>query len=259
MSLYRSRTFRRNPTVEQEIKIIDNPLEGEKVKLVRSKSELVQKKSDKRERVTKDKRLIEDDYQAPLTASHLKPHSKWLIVRHNLHHIRCMGGSAKDDKLPDLYNGFQMKRELTRAQEAIKNVDNDKNFAPVKRFGLAADKDNVVKFYNTAHVTDHDALVYDKLGGEPLSLQNLLYYFSKQDIKYGTIYWEFLNEVNRVLNMNRKRMARVARLRKLALTLSVILYSILGIMLLALIFGVITTATKFNDPEVQIDFIKFED
>ncbi|CAF0887082.1 unnamed protein product [Didymodactylos carnosus] len=237
------RAIRRLPTVEQEIKIIDNPLDEEKVKLIQTKNE---KQEIQKQETSNDK----DDYQAPLTSSKLNPNSKWLVVRHNIHRIRRIGAPV-DDKLPDIYHGFQMKRELTRAQEAIKNIDSDKNFEPVKRFDLPVDQDKI-KTYDTSHVTEQDALVYDKLGGEPLSLQNLLYYFSKQDIQYGTIYWEFLNEVNRVLNMNRKRSARVARLRKLALTLAVILYSIIGIMFLALLFSFISTATKFNDPEVRI-------
>jgi hypothetical protein len=51
--------------------------------------------------------------------------------------------------------------------------------------------------------------------------------------------------------MKRKRTVLVQRLRKLALTLAVILYSIIGFMLFLLIISVISTATKMNDPEVK--------
>ena len=55
----------------------------------------------------------------------LRPNSRWLIVRRNLHRIRFMGHNARarDSTLPDFYIGLQMKRELKRAQEEIKNID----------------------------------------------------------------------------------------------------------------------------------------
>ena len=196
-------------------------------------------------------RLIRDDYEAPSSANSLRPNSRWLIVRRNLHRIRFMGYSegGQTDKLPDLYLGFQMKRELKRAQDEIKNIDREKNFHVVKRFALAVDNKRT-KIYNTSHVKPEDALIYDRLGEEPLALQNLLYYFSQQEVPHGTIFWDFLNEVNHVLNLRRKRTVLVKRLRKLALTLAIVVYCIIGFMFLLLIISVITTATKMNDSEV---------
>ena len=200
----------------------------------------------------RQKRLADDDYEAPPTAQSLRLNSHWLIVRRNLHRIRFMGYNerGRDSTMPDLYIGFQMKRELKRAQEEIKNIDKEENFHAIKNFALAVDSRRI-KNYDTSHVKAEDALIYDRLGEEPLALQNLLYYFSKQDVSHGTLFWDFLNEVNRVLNMKRKRTVLVQRLRRLALILAVVLYSIIGIMLILLIISVITTATKMNDPEVQ--------
>lgn len=196
--------------------------------------------------------LISDDYQAPITAFHLRPNSRWLIVRRNLHRIRFMGYNerGRDSAVPNLYLGFQMKRELKRAQEEIKNIDKEEHFHAIKQFALAIDSKRI-KTYDTSHVKPNDALVYDRLGEEPLALQNLLYYFSKQDVGHGTLFWDFLNEVNRVLHMKRKRTVRVQRLRRLALTLALIFYVLIGFMLLALIISVATTAAKLNDPEME--------
>jgi hypothetical protein len=192
------------------------------------------------------------DYQAPLTAHSLRPNSKWLIVRRNIHRIRFIGFSdtGKEHRLPDFYLGLQMTRELKRAQEEIKNVDKEQDFRIIKEFSLSNDSGRKQKF-DTSHVKPDDALIYDRLGEEPLALQNLLYYFSKQDVQHGTVFWNFLNEVNHVLSLNRKRTVLVQRLQRLALTLAIIFYSFVGLMLLLMIISVIATATKMNDPEVE--------
>ena len=232
--------IQRVPRQESEIRVITNPAD-QRVPLISQTS----RRSNRR-------RLADDDYEAPLTAYALPPNSRWLFVRRNLHRIRFMGHNQRerDSTLPGFYIGLQMKRELKRAQDEIKNIDKEKNFLAVKQFALAVDEKRT-KLYDTSHVKPEDALIYDRLGEEPLALQNLLYYFSRQDVSHGTLFWDFLNEVNNVLNMKRKRTVLVQRLRRLALTLAVILYSILGIMLILLIVSVITTATKMNDPEVK--------
>lgn len=230
----------RLPKQEKEVRIVGNPSDRRAQKGRRSASP-----------GNTRQRLIEDDYQAPQTATGLRPNSKWLIVRRNVHRIRFMGhGRTRDNTLPPLYLSLQMKRELKRAQEEIKNIDKEDNFTAVKSFALAVDERRT-KMYDTSHVKPEDALTYDRLGEEPLPLQNLLFYFSKQEVPHGTMFWDFLNAVNCVLNMNRKRTVLVERLRKLALTLSIICYTILGCMLFLLIISVITTATKMNDPEVR--------
>jgi len=222
---------------EQEIHLIANP--------TYQASPLVAKSSVSR-------REIEYDYQAPMTSYTLRPNSYWLVVRRNLHRIRFMSISerGRDASLPAFYIGLQMKRELKRAQEEIKNIDQEASFSPVKKFNLAVDERRI-KTYDTSHVKSEDALIYDRLGEEPLALQNLLYYFSRQDVPHGTVFWEFLNEVNRVLHMQRKRTVLVERLRKLALTLAIICYVVIGIMFCLLITSTIMTITKMNDAEVQ--------
>jgi hypothetical protein len=239
----------RIPKREQEIHVISKPPGHD----VPSRQTPVKSRSSKSpSSQSTRKRLTQPDYQAPLTGVLLRPKSNWLIVRRNLHRIRFMGYNerGRDSTLPDFYIGLQMKRELKRAQDEITNIDKEENFYAIKQFALATDEKHI-KNYDTSHVKPDDSLIYDRLGDEPLSLQNLLYYFSKQDVPHGTLFWEFLNEVNHVLNMKRKRTVRVQRLRKLALTLAIIVYGIIGFMLFLLLVSVISTATKMNDPEVQ--------
>ena len=229
----------RLPKQEEELRIIINPSENNSP-------------SSRKTNVGGRKRLTDPDYEAPESSTDLRPNSGWLIIRRNLHRIRFMGNTVREGEkpLPDLYIGLQMKRELKRAQDTIKNIDKEENFRVIKKFTLQVDG-NRSKTYDTSHVTADDALIYDRLGDEPLALQNLLFYFSKQDVSHGTLFWDFLTEVNRVLNMKRKRTVLVQRLRKLALTLSIIFYVLIGLMLITLIVSVITTATKMDDPEVK--------
>jgi len=237
----------RIPKKEHEIHIFSNPL-NEYHQTESSSSQLITSNSPQKE----SESLTNYDYQAPSTAYSLRPNSNWLIVRRNLHRIRYMGFTAteKQVRLPDFYLGLQMARELKNAQEEIKNIDKEINFHAIKEFTLANDNGNT-KRYNTSHVKPDDALIYDRLGEEPLALQNLLYYFSRQDVQHGTVFWDFLNEVNEVLNLKRKRTALVKRLRRLALTLAIIFYSFIGLMFFLMIISVITTATKMNDPQVS--------
>ena len=196
--------------------------------------------------------LSEYDYQAPLTSHSLRPNSYWLIVRRNLHRIRCMGFSdtGTETRLPDFYLGLQMTRELKRAQEEIKNIDKDVDFRVITEFSLTNDTGHSEKF-DTSHVKPEDALMYDRLGEEPLALQNLLFYFSRQEVQHGTVFWNFLNEVNHVLKLNRKRTVLVQRLQRLAFTIAIIFYTFVGLMFFLMVISVISTVTKMNDPEVQ--------
>jgi len=238
----------RIPKKEYEVHIFSNPMnENNRTKSSASSSRPITSNS-----IRKQNSCLSDyDYHTPLTAHSLRPNSRWLIVRHNLHRIRFMGfqDGGKEGRLPDLYLGLQMTRELKHAQEEIKNVDKEENFHIIKAFTLENEVGNK-KIFDTSHVKPEDALIYDRLGDEPLALQNLLYYFSKRDVQHGTIFWNFLNEVNHVLNLQRKRTVIVQRLRRLALTLAVILYSFIGLMLFLMIISVIITTTKMNDPEV---------
>ncbi|CAF3179680.1 unnamed protein product [Rotaria socialis] len=233
----------RMPKQEEEIHVISNPLDMDEPSLPMLPLTRLQKQREV---------LTTDDYQAPLTSFSLQPHSRWLIVRRNLHRIRFMGFNSRgrQSQLPDFYLGFQMTRELKRAQDEIKNVDKQKDFYAIKQFTLAGEL-GTKKVFNTGHVTPDDALIYDRLGEEPLALQNLLFYFSKQEVEYGTVFWDFLSEVNHALNLKRKRSALVQRLRRVALWLAIILYVCIGLMFCLMIISVITTATKLNDPEVE--------
>ncbi|CAF2398662.1 unnamed protein product [Rotaria sp. Silwood2] len=196
-------------------------------------------------------RLVDDDFQAPLTAKYLRPNSRWFVVRHKLHNIRSMDHEEHRvvQGTSSLYLGLQMKRELKRVQEAIKNIDKEQNFHIIKKFSLS--DGGKEKRYDTSHVKPNDALIYDRLGDEPLALQNLLFYFEKQDILPGSVDWTFLNEVLHVLKIKRKRTVLVQRLGKVALALATIFYIIIGFMFLLLIISFISTATKMDDPEVK--------
>ncbi|CAF1448731.1 unnamed protein product [Rotaria sordida] len=235
-----------NRKQEQEIHVIDNPFEKHDKQ---QSPKTIQPSSLLRKETSV---LTRDNYEAPLTAESLRSNSRWLIVRQNLHRIRFMGFNnlSKEERLPDLYLDLQMIRELKRAKNEIKNVNKDKDFHIVKTFSLAAESGEPIVF-NTSHVTPNDALIYDRLGEEPLLLQNLLYYFSKEKVEKGTPFWDFLIRVNEVLNLKRKCTVIVQRLRRLALTLAIMFYSIIGFMFCLMIVSVIITATKFDDPEVQ--------
>lgn len=224
----------RLPKQEQEVHLISNPMESVRTSPLQRE------------------RLTDADYQAPLTAESLRPNSPWLIVRQNLHRIRFMGftESSKQGAMPDLYLGLQMTRELRRAQQEIKNADKEVDFHVIKHFELALGQARTKKF-DTSHVKPEDALIYDRLGDEPLSLQNLLYYFSKQDVQQGTVFWDFLSGVNQVLNLQRKRTVLVQRLQRFALILAMIIYTFIGLMLASMVISVVTTVTRMNDPEVR--------
>lgn len=236
----------RIPKQEREVHVISNPLDTD------DSDEFSASFTPPSPLLKQGELLSKDDYEAPLTAYSLKSNSRWLIVRRNIHRIRLMGlnNIGKQGRVPDLYLGFQMTRELKRAKDEIQNVDKEKDFRIVKEFSLASALGNRRKF-DTSRVTSEDALIYDRLGEEPMALRNLLFYFSKQEVEHGTVFWDFLNEVNLVLNLRRKRTVLVERLRRLALSFAIIIYSMIGLMFCLMVISVITTATKLNDPEVE--------
>lgn len=246
MAESRRKLWLRPPKQEQEIHIVNNPLEEYEIKKSSSQTSISSRREQQREI------LSQYDYQAPLTSESLRPNSRWLTIRRNLHRIRFMGlnNLQEGGRLPDFYLGFQMTRELKRAQVEIKNIDKNEDFHHIKHFSLI-NNNGTTKIYNTSHVTPDDALIYDRLGEEPLALQNLLFYFSKQNVQHGSLFWNFLYEVNNVLKLKRKRKALVKRLRRIAFTLAIIFYSFIGLMFSFMVISVITTATKFNDPEVE--------
>ncbi|CAF0848210.1 unnamed protein product [Rotaria sordida] len=212
---------------EQELRIITNPLEETRLNL-----------------------LDQDDYQAPLTAHTLVPNSKWIIVRHNLHKIRSWGGidtSQVDERFRDWYIFLQMRRELRRAHEDIRQIGDRSDFVPVPYFRLPIDPIHTRRF-DVSHVQPSDVLHYPSLGRDPIVLQSLLYYFSKEcAVPYDSIFRAFLSNICLILYRDRQRIHRVAVLRKVALVIAIIVFIILGLMLISLIVSVLGTTSNLKD------------
>lgn len=194
--------------------------------------------------------LSNDDYQAPLTCHSLSPTSKWIIVRNNLHQIRSWGKArdiAKEDShVKDWYLFFQMRRELKRAENQIRAIKDLQGFTPVSHFDLPIDERHVRR-YNVSHVGRDDGVYYGGLGSEPIVLQYLLYYFSKEcRVPYDSVLHSFLYDVNTVLDTNRQRMRRAVVFRKLALTLSIAIFIFLMVMFVTMIFSAFTTVSNLK-------------
>ena len=215
--------FRRN---EQELHILTNPL-------------------------VESTRSVFDDYQAPLTAHSLAPNSKWLLVRNNLHKIRSWGGARRlsglDERFQDWYIFFQMRRELRRAQMDIKTIQDRPDFKPVRHFSLPIGPDRFER-YKVSHVEPSDVIYYPGSGPEPIVLESLLYYFSKEcKVPYSSIFRGFLSDVCSILDQDRERQNRVAVFRRIALALAVIVFVILGMMFLTLIFSTLKTISNIDE------------
>lgn len=194
--------------------------------------------------------LPSDDYQAPLTAYALPSTSKWLIVRNNIHKIRSWGMIRRlsaNQPFQDWYLFFQMRRELKRAEDQIRALQYRPDFEPVHYFELPIDEMRVQR-YNVSHVRPTDGIYYAGLGSEPIVLQYLLYYFSKDcPVPYNGIFYSFLFDVNSVLDTNRKRINRVVVFRKLALVLALAVSILLLIMFFSLILSVLTTTSNLRE------------
>ena len=194
--------------------------------------------------------LTGDDYIAPSTAHSLSPNSKWLIVRNNIHKIRSWGAirhmSDMEQPHQDWYLFFQMRRELKRAEEKIRAIQFRPDFVPVHHFELPIDE-RLVRRYNVSHVTPNDGIYYAGLGSEPIVLQYLLYYFSKESsVPYNSMFYSFLSDVNSVLHTNRQRITRVLVLRRIAFFFALAIFVLLLLMFFSLILSVITTMTQFK-------------
>jgi len=198
------------------------------------------------------------DYQAPLTAHSLSPHSKWIIIRNNIHKIRSWGGmrraSIVDQPFQDWYLFFQMRRELKHAEEQIRAIEYRPDFMPIRHFDLLMDE-NRVRRYNVSHVRPTDGIYYSGLGSEPIVLQYLLYYFNKECIvPYNSIFYSFLCDINSVLDTKRQRIQRGIVLRRIALIFALAIFIIIFIMFFSLILSVLTTTSNLrqmykNDPD----------
>ncbi|CAF0838997.1 unnamed protein product [Rotaria sordida] len=173
------------------------------------------------------------DYQVPRTAHSLAPQSKWIIVRNNLHQIRN-------------WNAIELRHELKRVQEKICAIQYRLNFKSVHYFYLPTDEIGVRR-YNVSHVQPTDSIYYAGLGSEPINLQCLLHYFSKECIVlYNSLFYPFLCDVNSVLDTNRKRIHRVVASRKVPLIMTVAIFTIILMMFFSLILSVLTTTSNLR-------------
>ncbi len=191
----------------------------------------------------------------------IAPNSKWLIVRNNIHKIRSWSSmrclSVADQPVRDWYVFLKMKRELKRVQEEIRAIEYRSDFTPVRYFNLPIDKTRIRR-YNVSHVRSTDGIYYGGLGSEPILLQYLLYYFSKECfVPYNSIFYSFLSDVNSVLDTNRQRLQRVVVFRRLALIFTLAISIILFIMFFSLILSVLTTTSNLrqmykNNPDGEM-------
>ncbi|CAF3333352.1 unnamed protein product [Rotaria socialis] len=201
--------------------------------------------------------LEHEDYEAPLTANALVPKSKWIIVRNNIHKIRSWGTidtSHVDERMRDWYIFFQMRRELRRAQAEINEIEHRPDFRAVRYFNLPTDSTHVTRF-DVSHVKSTDSVYYPGLGHDPIVIQSLLFYFSKEcAVPYSSIFRTFLSDVCAIIYRDQQQRHRAAVFRKLVLSMTVIVSLIIALMLASMIFGASKTASNLaamykNDPD----------
>ncbi|CAF1307082.1 unnamed protein product [Rotaria magnacalcarata] len=201
--------------------------------------------------------LEHEDYEAPLTANTLLPKSKWIIVRNNIHKIRSWGAidtSHVDERMKDWYIFFQMRRELRRAQVEINAIEHRPDFRAVRYFNLPVDSTHF-KRYDVSHVKPTDSLYYPGLGRDPIVLQSLLFYFSKECVvPYGSMFRTFLSDVCAIIYRDQQQRHRAAVFRKVALSMTIIISIIIALMLASMIFGALKTTSNLatmyrNDPD----------
>ena len=195
--------------------------------------------------------LIEsDDYQAPHTAFSLSPNSKWLIVRNNLHKIRSWGGARRlsnvDARSQDWYLFFQMRRELRRAQAEISTIQSRPDFAPIRHFHLPTSEKHFRRV-NVSHVQSDEAIYYPSFSAEPIVLQSLLFYFTKECfVPYQSVFRSFLTDVCSIISQDRQRLNRVVVFRRIALVLTILVSIFLAMMFFSLILSAWTTTNRLD-------------
>lgn len=189
------------------------------------------------------------DYEAPQTAENLRPTSKWIIVRNNLHKIRSWGTrrlSNVDKNKQDWYILFQMRRELRRAQLDIDTIPTREGYRPLKYFFLPKTSEKVQR-YNVSHVRPDQFIYYPVCSSQPFRLQSLLYYFTKDCyVPHNSVFQSFLNEICSIVYRDRQRLKRTNTLRRYALILAVCIGFLLCSMFIALIVSLFTTANQFR-------------
>ncbi|UJR36746.1 hypothetical protein I4U23_029461 [Adineta vaga] len=191
----------------------------------------------------------DDDYQAPLTSHTLLKTSKWTIVRNNIHKIRSWGGISTSNVAKqhiDWYMLVHTRRELRRTKDQIRQIEQS-NFVPIHRFRLPTDELRY-RQYNVSHLQSSDKLYHPSFGTEPVIIQSLLYYFSKEcAVPYTSLFRPFLVDVCEIIEHDRERLKRAAVFRKVALAIAIIICIILALMYCSLIISVLTTTLNLRD------------
>ncbi|CAF3638266.1 unnamed protein product [Rotaria sp. Silwood1] len=192
------------------------------------------------------------DYEYPAlhTAYSLAPQSKWIIVRNNIHNIRSWNAieclSVVDRPFQNWYILFKTRYELKRAQERIQTLQYRPNFKPIHYFYLPTDEINV-RHYNVSHVQPTDCIYFAAISSNPIVLQNLLYYFTKEcTVPSNSLFYSFLCDVNSVLDTKRKRIHRAAAFRKVALVITIAVFTIILMMFFSSILSVLTTVSNLR-------------
>ena len=171
--------------------------------------------------------------------------SKWMIVRKNLHKIRSWGGSSSTN-VNDKCRVIQMRRELRRMREQIRDVEHRSDFVPVRCFRIPTDEKNSRR-YKVSHVSPTSVLYHPSFDEEPIVLQSLFFYFSREcHVPYQSIFRPLLTNICSALDRDRERLERTTALRRFALIIAIIVFAVLGLMFITLIVGVLKTRSNFH-------------
>lgn len=175
--------------------------------------------------------------------------SKWIIVRKNLHTIRSWGGfsaTSVNDQFHDKCVLIQMRRELRRMKEQIRAVEHRPDFVPVRCFKIPTDEEHSRR-YKVSHVSPTSVLYHPSFDQEPIVLQSLLFYFSREClVPYQSIFRPLLTNICSALDRDRERLERTAAFRRFALIIAIIIFIILSLMLITMIVGVLNTRSNFH-------------
>lgn len=175
--------------------------------------------------------------------------SKWIIVRKNLHQIRSWGGFSTTnvkDPSQDACVVIQMRRELRRMRERIRDVEHRPDFVPIRSFRLPTDEKNYRR-YKVSHVSPASVLYHPSFDEEPVVLQALLFYFSREyTVPYQSIFRPLLTDICSTVDRDRQRLERARNFRRYALVLTIIIFAILSLMFITLIVGVVKTRSNFH-------------
>ncbi|CAF5087739.1 unnamed protein product [Rotaria sp. Silwood1] len=178
---------------------------------------------------------------------------------HKIRSWREVDTSNVDEKFRDWYIFFQIRRELRRAQADIKDIEQRSDFVPVRYFELPTDSTHTNRV-NVSHVRPTDMLYYPSFDRDPMVLQALLYYFSKEcAVPYESVFRTFLTNVCSIISRDRERLRRAAVFRQVALILAIVVFIILGLMLISLLLSVLGTTANLssmynNDPDGGIEW-----